>query len=190
MKQRLPALVAVLSPLWLLSPHAGAAVVVNNLVITGTTISFGISGTLPAGAPAQYRETLYVVNPDPSADPGFALGNFKNASSSSFTGSQPLATSTRMLTGGAGFGDYLIINFKNELAAGESISGTFTGTWSSTTFDPSQVSSLNLFWGSDDLSSINTGALLGAVAVPEVSSVSLLIAGAAVVLPIRRRRKF
>jgi hypothetical protein len=85
----------------------------------------------------------------------------------------------------------------NPLTTGESILGTLTATFGSTVFNPSAVTSLNIYWGSNESLPINpamqpsviTGGtfLATAAVIPEPSSALLLCVAAA--LTASRRRK-
>ena len=167
------------------------AVDIANFSLAENSLSFYISGTLPA----PLLNGLYFVNPDVWANPGFALGSDIRASSYSFIGTSfnsmpPLWNSGSIGTGNPFFGDYLFVAFQNS----KEISGTITATWSSPAFNPSQVTSLNVYWsdnGSLDPNRITSGTYLTSVAVaPEPATTALVVLGAAVAtFSVLRRRK-
>jgi hypothetical protein len=167
--------------------HSQAAVSIVNFQLTATTLSFDISGTMPATAPANNRNGFAIINPDFAASPGFALGNFTSANTRSFTGTQALSG---ILTGNSS-GDYALVLFSSPLTAGEAISGTFSATWSTPAFDPAAVTQLNVQWGSTNGSSVGDGVQLALVPVnapvPEPSGAALLLTGLAVAAGRRRR---
>jgi hypothetical protein len=165
--------------------HSQAAVSIVNFQLTTTSLSFDISGTMPATAPANNRNGFAIINPDFAASPGFALGNFTFADTRSFTGTQALSG---ILTGNSS-GDYALVLFSSPLTAGEAISGTFSATWSTTAFDPAAVTQLNVQWGSTNGSSVGDGVQLALVPVnvPEPSGAALLLTGLAVAAGRRRR---
>lgn len=139
---------------------AGAALVFTHLTLTPTSFSVEISGTLPAAYPKNSLATLYFVNPEASASPGYALQDFAMADAQSILGS---GQNSRFGTGGSLWGDYAIVNFSRLLAAGETLSGTLSGTWNSAVFDVSKVSSLNVFWGSDEDQGHTAAAITGGI---------------------------
>jgi hypothetical protein len=188
--------------------HCEAALVINNLVLTARTVSFDISGTFPSLVPAYpaYRPSLLFVNPDPAASPGFSLGFFDD-SVASFTGSQALgAYAHAVAPGNPAAGDFFYVNFADAFTAGESIFGTLTASWASDVFDPSAVTSLNVFWGLDILlqqdpttqpSQITGGTFLasatleGPQAIPEPgtwAAAALLVVAAGAVRLARRAK--
>lgn len=124
---------------------AANAVVVSDLEITDSTFSVTFSGVLPSSAPSSNPNFILAVNPDQFASPGFAIGDFIDSSSASFTGTQDAGFGR---TGGAFWGDYLLLNFTSALSTLEDITGTFSASWGSSVFDPSVVSSLDFYWGS------------------------------------------
>ena len=165
------------------------AITIANFSLTEESLSFYISGTLPA----PLLNGLYFVNPDVWASPGFALGS-DMASSYSFVGTSfnsmpPLWNSGSIGTGNPFFGDYLFVAFQNS----KELSGTITASWSSPAFNLSQVTSLDVYWsdnGSLDPNRITNGTYLTSVAVvPEPSTTALLIAGAVASSTVLRGRK-
>jgi hypothetical protein len=166
------------------------AIIIADLSLTEASLSFYISGTLPA----PLLNSLYFVNPDVGANPGFALGSSIMASSHSFNGTSlnatpPLWNSNSIGTGNSFFGDSFFVAFQNS----EGLAGTVTATWSSTAFNPSQVTSLDVYWGNSgslDPNAITSGTYLTSVAViPEPSTSALLFAGAVATFIVFRRRK-
>ncbi|MES2705470.1 MAG: hypothetical protein V4726_02595 [Verrucomicrobiota bacterium] len=174
---------------------AKAALTFSNLKLTSVSFSVDILGTMPATPPVDSKGVFYFVNPVSNASPGFARGNFAESDSRSFIGAQSFRTSFGMRTGGLNFGDYLVAAFEG-LSPGEVIEGTLSGRWASAAFDVSQVSSLNVFWGSNEslgYSGATTGGVLvgdhipvNANPAPEASSPLML--GLTGLLTLRRRR--
>jgi hypothetical protein len=179
----------------LAAPQAEAAVVITNLVMTTTSISFDISGTMPTTVPGSSPNVIFFTNPSLSASPGFALNtSFTSTNSASFSGTQPL----RSVGGGpaglgfSSFGDYGVFGLQEALTASESLMGTFTATWPTPRLNPAAVTSLDFYWGASNGSShVNTGTFLGSAAVggsvPEPSGTALLLCGLATVAARRRR---
>ena len=169
---------------------ANAEISITNFSLTSNSVSFSISGNLPSTAPDQSLKTLFFLNSNLSASPGFALGSFNGSSSKSFSGSQPLSS---VMTGNSSNGDYFFTSFTNNLTANEAISGTLTANWTGgPAFDPSQVTNLNVYWGTvaTNGGTIFSGPLLTTVnvaAVPEPSSLVLMMLASGVML-IRRKR--
>lgn len=181
---------AILLTIGLVTHQANAAITITNFNLKTTSVTFDISGTMPSPLPASNRNALYFVNPIPATNPGFALGSFMSSSSPSFTGLQTLRTSPNpVATGGISFGDYFFVSFANNLATGETVSGTLTATWSSTAFDPSAIGFLNVFWGTGSSDIVNTGTLLTTAApVPEPSAALLAALGSFPLLSRSRKR--
>ena len=180
-------------------PASCEPISITNFSLTGTSVSFHISGTFPGTTVPPFPQALFFANPNIMASPGFALGNFIHSSSSSFTGSQALSSYAPVSTGrteSPDFGDYFYVAFENDFSTGEAISGTLNANWSSTAFDPSQVTSLDVFWGASSSPPIgisNGSILLTTVAVPEIDptgmgSVLALIGGGLGLLERRRKR--
>lgn len=161
-----------------------AAVTISDVVMTPTSVSFSISGTLPA-LTGFNDNLLYVTNASNlAASPGFALGEFITSTSSSFSGTQSLNS---MFTGSTALGDYFLVQFAADLVGNAEINGAFTASFSTEAFDPSQVSSLNFYWGRNDTPA-DSGTYLGTAAVvPEPTGFALLAAGAGLA-GLRRRR--
>jgi len=169
--------------------EANADIVISNFSLTENSLFFEISGTFPGLLPAGESSALYFVNPDVTANPGFALGEFIASTTFSFSGTQPLRSISPVATGGPDFGDYFYVAFQNDFANGEAISGSLTATWNTTAFDPSQVTTLEVYWGNDDSSGlVGTGTYLTSVAVPEPSS-WCFVALSCIALVIRRRAR-
>ncbi|HMP80503.1 MAG TPA: PEP-CTERM sorting domain-containing protein [Pirellulaceae bacterium] len=166
-----------------LGSQARSDIVFSDFLITPNSVSFNISGTLPNPAPF-FPDAFYFCNPDINAYPGFSLG-FVAASSYSFSGVQPLRPGDGVSGGDAGYGDFFYVAFANNLSVGETVSGHLTASWDSDVFDPSQVTSLDVFWGWNG-GLANTGTYLASVnVIPEPSSVLLL--GLGLVLSVSRR---
>ena len=171
------------------SHQANAAISITNFNLTTNSVTFDISGTMPNNLPASNKNALWFVNPILAASPGFALGSGLAPGSLSFSGTQAFKTSLPVATGNVTFGDYFFVIFNNDLATGETVSGTLTATWTSTAFDPSVINDLNVYWGaSGSLAAVNSGTFLTTISpVPEPSA-ALLVAFSAFPL-LRRTRK-
>ena len=153
-----------------------AQINVTDFLISETTVSFDISGTLPSPAPANLEFALIFSNPDPFALPGFVLEDFVSAFNVSFTGTQFLDPVFPASTGGESFGDYFFFLFADDRFVGEEIKGSFDATWDAPVFDPSAVNSLEMYWGAaTDQGPVNSGTLLTAVPVPEPDGALLLL---------------
>ena len=173
-----------------------AAIVISNFNLTSNSVNFDISGTFSTSTPPNYwKNVLLFVNPSVNANPGFALSSNFASSSYSFTGSKPL-TSIKTADTSLAAGDYFTVAFGSDFAVGETINGSVAATWGSTAFNPLAVSSLNVFWGINIITTImpvtvtadvDGGRFLTSV-VPEPSSLSLLLAGGAVLMAGRRRK--
>ena len=115
---------------------------VENFALTDSSVSFDISGTLAGPQPEAGLEDLFFVN-STFAAPGFTpLPG--GAIDFSWTGSQALGNS---FTGNPLFGDYFFLEFSENLAVGDSLSGTFSAEFAAGTFDVSEVDSINVIWG-------------------------------------------
>jgi hypothetical protein len=179
-------------------PASCEAISITNFSLTGTSVTFHISGTFPGTTVPPRPQGLFFANPNIMASPGFALGDPIRSSSYSFTGSQALSSSVYfpVSTGNPDYGDYFYVAFENDFSIGEAISGTLNANWSSTAFDPSQVTSLDVFWGAGSSPPIgisNGSILLTTVAVPEIDpagmgSVLALIGGGLGLLERLRKR--
>jgi hypothetical protein len=177
----------------LAAAQSQAAVVITNLQLTTTSISFDISGTMPTAVPADSPGFIFITNPSLSASPGFALNaNFTPATSGSFSGTQTLMESREAFLGESSFGDYMAIGFDSELTANEAIMGTFTAAWATPQINPAAVTSLNFYWGASASNTPpNNGTLLGNFAVgavPEPTGAALLLTGLAIAAGRRRRQ--
>lgn len=176
----------------LAAPQAEAAVVITNLQLTTTTMSFDVSGTLPDTPPLEGESAILVINPNPLAFPGFELSSTSTfASAASFTGSQTLFTNGAL--SGANTGDYIFFIFRDDLQPGAALAGTFSATWASPLIDPAALPSLDFYWGTDSNNlPIEPGVLLSSVPVPtyvpEPSGAALLLCGLATMAARRRRR--
>jgi len=182
------------------TPARCEGISITNFSLTSNSVSFSISGNFPSPAPDQNPGLLVFVNFNKTASPGFALGNFLGSSSKSFSGSQSLST---VKTGNSSNGDYFFTSFINAFTANEAISGALTANWTlpdAPAFDPSQVTNLNVFWGTRSSAPFNgawdSGILLTTVAttsaaVPEIDpagmgSILALVTGALGLIERRR----
>ena len=157
----------------------------SNLQLTTTSFSVDIEGTIDVSAPSQRKHMLFIVNPNRFAAPGFAIAVGAVATTGSFSGS-PSATSIRT----PGSWDYIDLIFASDLVVGSPLEGTLVGGYSSTTFDPVAVTSLNFYWvfNYPDPAS---GPLLGSAslsAVPDAGSTAALLGAGVVALAFARRR--
>lgn len=153
---------------------ARADITITNLTITTTSVSFDASGSFPASSPASFDFGLALVNPDKFETPGYVIpSNTVLATSFSFPGGQGIV---QVGTGLEVYGDYFYIRFNNSFSPGENFNGHFSAQWASAIFDPSQVSSLNIYWGSGPVGDITAGTFLDSAPVnlPEPSSVALI----------------
>jgi hypothetical protein len=165
-----------------------ADIIISDFSLTANSVSFNISGTFPNTAPPSDRMALYIVNPDPGADPGFILETNIDASSSFFTGAQDLRFFSPVKTGSPNFGNYFWVAFDADITIGEAISGTLTAGWNSTVFDPSAVANLYVFWGADYAFTypVVGGIQLATVPVPEPSGMCF-VALSCIALMVQRR---
>jgi len=170
-----------------------AAISITNFNLSETAVTFDISGTFLSTPPPGMLSCLFFANPNIAADPGFTVSNNLTATSASFSGTQALRGFSPSATGAAvtNYGDYFLVAFANDFATDEAINGSFSATWGSTTFTPSAVGSLDVYWGGDtslaDLQVIESGSLLTTIAVPEPTSALLLGLGS-LCLVFRRSR--
>jgi hypothetical protein len=165
-----------------------AAISITHFSLTPGSLSFDIFGTMPTALPDDLIGVFFFINPSPSANPGFALGEWIGATSAAFIGSHALRTDPPPIsTGGPSFGDYFYVALAGALAPNEAINGTVKASWASVAFDPSQVSTLNVFWGADQNGSILGGTLLSQVSVPEPTWGLLIVLGAAGLASRRKR---
>jgi len=163
--------------------EAKGAVTLSDITVTPNSITFTISGNLPASTTGG-ENVLVLTNPVTGESPGFVLEDFAFPTSNSFTGSQTLGG---IFTSGSSYGDVIFIQFPADLASSAALNGTFSATWSGAPLDPTAVTSLDLYWG--NTSGPTTGVYLGSMAVvPEPSSVILLLGGVAIA-GLRRRRR-
>lgn len=167
------------------------AIHIDNFSLTTTTVSFDISGTLAGPLPSSNRRVLSFVN-STAADPGFVTpSGFEAPISHTWTGSQTLMGSFPLFTGDPTFdtGDYFGLFFQSNITVGEAINGTVSATFATNTFNPSEVSTINVIWGSGG-DSFSNGTLQDTVTVnsiPEPSSALLVGLGVLAFLAIRKR---
>ena len=169
-----------ISLLLALFPASASAVSFTNLQLTDTSFSVVISGNVPDTLPYQSRKLIHITNPNYAANPGFVIGsNGTGASSSNFSGSQIIQGFALIVEEEANF---IYGGFEEVLIAGSALSGTLTGSWSSTAFDPRAVTSLNFYWGLGYVAvgdaPGNSGTFLGSAslsAVPDTGSTAALL---------------
>jgi hypothetical protein len=154
---------------------------ISHFHLTSNSMSFDINGTFEDPFPQFSPQMLLFVNPNANSDPGFALGHFYNSASSSFTGSQALKSENPIHTGNAFWADYFSVEFNRSFQVGDQINGTVSAAWSGTAFDPSAVTSLNVFWG-HTISSSEGGTLIGTVVVTGVPEIDPSSFGSALAL--------
>lgn len=153
---------------------ARADIAITNLTITTTSVSFDASGSFPASSPAAFDFGLALVNPDKFENPGYVIpSSTVLATSFSFPGGQAII---QVGTGVETYGDYFYIRFNNSFSPGENFNGHFSAQWAAAVFNPSAVSSLNVYWGSGSVGDITAGTFLASAPVnlPEPSSVALI----------------
>ncbi len=190
---KLKKIAIAISILPFLSLESLAAISITNFSITENSVSFDISGTLPPVGdfiiyPTPVRNKIYFVNHDLYADPGLVIGNWA-ATNSAYTGAIPMLNG---IAGDPSNRDHFYFVF-DALDHDDDLSGTVTATWSSTVFDPSIFSRLDVLWG-DYYGAINIdspispgGTILTSIVVPEPSSLLLLGLGAATLISHRHR---
>ena len=174
-----------------LLPASSWAVSFSNLELTTTSLSVTIEGTITGDTPDYAKELLFIVNPNESADPGFAIVVGADATTASFSGSPSVSSSSGSFgTPPGGPWDYILVIFASELVLGSTLEGTLAGSWSSTVFDPNAVTSLNFYWGYNAIGPA-TGTLLGSAslsAVPDTGSTAALLGAGVAALAFARRR--
>ena len=170
-----------------LLPASASAMSFSNLQLTTKSFSVDITGNLPPEAPS-FPAYLFITNPTVSSDPGFVTGSLGvSATAFNFSGSQ---TASEMTLGGGAAGDYFYVRFQHNLVGGDALEGTLDGSWTNTSFDPSAVTSLNFYWGTN-LVTVEDGELLGSAslsAVPDTGSTAALLGAGVFVLAAARRR--
>ena len=168
-------------------PSSAFAVTFSNLNITATEFSVDISGNLPGPEPYDNAHWLIITHPTLNTTPGFVLENYQMADPASFSGSQTVSYFT---TGNSDYGDYAGVVFTNVLSGFESLNGTLSGTWSSAVFDPGEASSVNFYYGTDELGGLTTGVFLGSASrsVPDTGSTAALLGVGVFALAAARRR--
>lgn len=169
-----------------LSSVATAGIGISDFLITDSSMSFDISGTLSGPTPPFGNDVLYFVNNGAEPAPFVLPASFETPLSHTWTGSQSLNPSFPVFTGNPSFGDYFGVYFNSALSVGEAVSGKVTATFAPGTFQPTAVSSIKVVWGSGD-SSFAAGTTQAIFAVPEPSS-ALLISTLGFGLLARRRR--
>tara|TARA_B100001093_G_scaffold428592_1_gene423463 strand:+ start:96 stop:623 length:528 start_codon:yes stop_codon:yes gene_type:complete len=171
-----------------LLPASAWAVSFSNLNITPTEFSVDISGNLPDNGLPYLRTHLIITNPTLNTSPGFVLGEDVSADTASFSGSQ---TVNYFRAGDQPIGDHLFVVFNSALSETEGLNGTLSGTWSSAVFDPAEVSSVNFYWGTNEVESPTGGIALGSAslsAVPDTGSTAALLGAGVMALAFARRR--
>ena len=183
------------SLLMALLPASAWAVSFSNLELTTTSLSVTIEGTITGDTPDYGKDVLYIVNPNATADPGFALPASAEATTKNFSGSPSLLSDMEEYgvifgtNSGSGW-DFVAVIFASDLIAGSQLNGNLVGSFSSTVFDPSAVTSLNFYWGWNGAGPI-TGTLLGSAstsAVPDTGSTAALLGVGVAALAFARRR--
>jgi len=168
--------------------RADAAISITNFSLTSTTVSFTISGTLPSTVPIADFTAIYFLNTDP-ANPGFVIPPIFTAPISySETLGQNLDSDYPLFTGNSSWdgGDYFGLFFASNLAGGEAINGDVSATFAPGTFDPSEVSLINVVWGSGGLTVAGGTFLTTVDVVPEPSGLVLGLLGGPAFLRCRR----
>ena len=167
---------------------ADAAINISNFSLSSTTVSFTISGNLPPSVPVTDFQAIYFLNSVP-ANPGFVIpASFEAPISYSETLAQNLDPDYPVFTGNSTWdsGDYFGLFFASNLAGGEAINGDVSATFAPGTFDPSEVSFINVVWGSGG-ATIAGGTFLNSVnVVPEPSGLVLGLLGGLAFLHRRR----
>lgn len=164
------------------------ALTFTNGVITPTSITVNISGTLDGPEPA-LKPNIFFVNGDGSEiSPGFVIGTVGFSTSSSFTGPNPLFTAGIDSSSSDGFYAF----FQGNFTVGASLVGVFSATWSSPVFNLAALptAGIEVYWGGYAAPTAGfRGVLQGSfkpTAVPEPSSA--IIAGLSSLILLRRRR--
>jgi hypothetical protein len=168
-----------------LLPASAWAVSFSNLELTTTSLSVTIEGTISGDTPDYGNDFLFIVNPNESADPGFTIIDWAEATTKNFSGSPSLLVFMTF----PDF-DYLLVNFASQLQLGNPLEGTLVGSWSGNVFDPSAVTSLNFYWGYNG-DGPTTGTLLGSAstsAVPDTGSTAALLGVGVAALAAARRK--
>ncbi len=184
-----------LAAMALIASSAGrvdAALSFTNPVMTSTSFSVTVSGTVPAeiGNVSQnsFQDIIYFTNRSFSADPGFVVAStsFQEANSATFTGSQALNT---VRTGNLFQGDYFFVGFQSGLSGGEAVNGVVTATWLTPVFDDLSPVTIDVYIGSVPGQVSLESPLLGSfLIVPEPSS-AVLVGLACLPAVLRRRRR-
>jgi len=177
---------------------AKASIIISSLEIGDTLLRFNISGTMPNTAPTEIQNVIFLANPNEFAFPGVFTGidNDSELTSVTFTGTQtiPAASAIPRPVSEDPFGvDVLYIEFEENFVAGEAISGTLTAMFDKTTFNPSEASSLDFYWGRTQSSGnpVDNSIFLSSAsisAIPEPSS-AILMGISGLLFALGRRRK-
>ena len=178
----------------LLPASAWGVLSFSNLELTDTSLSVTIEGTIDGITPAFDPYMLFIVEENEFADPGFIV-NTAEASAKSFSGEPGLDYELHNDWGGVfqtytGYIDFIFVVFDDFLVPGAPLEGTLAGSFSSTVFNPSAVTSLEFYWGYT-AESPASGTLLGSAslsAVPDTGSTAALLGVGVAALAFARRR--
>ena len=189
-------LLKIILPLSLL-PASASAVSFSNLQLTNTSFSVDIEGTISGAVPGINNDSLFIVNPDPNVyhpDPGFTTpGQYDSyATTISFDGSPSLGSGGQSgyISAPSYSWDFILVVFPSDLVVGSPLEGTLAGSWSTEVFDPSAVSSLDFYWGTNE-PGVSNGTFLGSAslsAVPDTGSTAALLGVGVVALAFAKRR--
>lgn len=151
------ALALVLSPISLAGVEPGLRI--TDFHLGPSELSFNVAGTFPF-RPNHAAESFYFTNPLIDTDPGFVRNGVRWATTFSFTGRQRLRPGEPIGTGVTSYGDYFWVVFEEPFERGEEINGRITARWSTPVFVLSEMSSVNVWWGSGGRPTIRDGARL------------------------------
>jgi hypothetical protein len=176
------------------SAHAQATL--TDFSLTTTSISFHLSAVIPTDETPAFGESLLLFRvTDYSA--GYTFSSASPFSTQSIT-TTPTATGLAAVTSGSTqYGDYFGLIYSANLIAGQILDFTITATWNRAVFQPqnfTDISQLEITWGSEAASSIAGGVHLNshsAPAIPEPAHAAMVTAAAGLVLTgyLRRRRR-
>ena len=166
----------------------------SNLELTNTSLSVTIEGTIDGATPPFDPYLLFIVEENEFADPDFIVDDAE-ASAKSFSGEPGLDYDDLNEWGGVfqtytGYIDFIFVVFDDFLVPGAPLEGTLAGSFSSTVFNPSAVTSLEFYWGYT-AESPASGTLLGSAslsAVPDTGSTAALLGVGVAALAFARRR--